>query len=228
MRITLLGATGRVGRPTLDAAVLDGHDVHALARRPGAVPAHAGVTTALLDLSEGDTSTLTVRLAGELSGSDAVISALGADRADPQLLERALPLLAEAARQAGVRRVVHVGAFGAGETAQRASWRARGIYAGFERRRLTAHARALAAVDTAGLEWTTVLPIRLRDGSPQHVFAVVPMDEVQRVPGLPLLPYGNLATALVSLATQPEHTPGPLLVTSAAGVRLTRAAQQHI
>lgn len=214
MKIALLGATGRIGKQLLDVAVLDGHDVHALVRRPDAVPGHPGVSVEVSDLSSVDA------LASQLVGQEAVVVSLRADREDPHLLERVVPRVAEAAREAGVRRVVHVGAFGAGETARLASWRARLFYSTLERTRLDDHARALEALDDTGIEWTTVLPIRLRDGAPFQVHAVLPMSEAARVPGLPMLPYVNVARTLLSLATDVEHTPGPLLVTTAAGVRV--------
>lgn len=216
MKISLLGATGRLGKQLLDVAVLDGHDVHALVRRPDAVPGHPGVSVAAADVDSVDA------LAEQFAGSEAAVISLRADRDDPHLLERVVPRVAEAARAAGVRRVVHVSAFGAGETARLASWRARFFYSTLERTRLDDHARALAGLDASGLEWTTVLPIRLRDGAPFQVHAVLPMSEAARVPGLPLLPYVNVARTLLELATGPEHVEGPLLVTTAAGVRVRR------
>ncbi|MFC6152144.1 NAD(P)-dependent oxidoreductase [Nocardioides yefusunii] len=222
MKIALIGATGRVGAETLSAAVLDGHDVHALVRRPEAVPRHPGVSVAAVNLRDPDV------LAIEFAGCDAIAVALRSEPARRDLLSETLPVIADAARTAGVRRVVQVGEFGAGETARVASWRARSIYASLDRARLTDHARALEVTDRTGLEWTTLLPVKLREGAPHQVFAVMPWEDVARVPGLPMLPYANVARVVVDLATRAEHVPGPLLVTTAAGVRLTSAAARTV
>lgn len=218
MKIALLGATGRVGVETLAAAALDGHDVHALVRRPEAVQMHPGVTVATPDLSDVDA------LAAEFEGRDAVAVALRSSVDQRDLLTRTLPVIADAARAAGVKRVVQVGEFGAGESARHASWRARSVYASLDRPRLEDHSRALEVTDTTGLEWTTLLPVRLRKGTPFQVFALVPMPDVARVPGLPMLPFSNLARVIVDLAVRDTHVPGPLLVTTAGGVRLVKEA----
>ena len=226
VKIALLGATGHLGAATLTQAVLEGHDVEALDRRPEAVQQHPGVSAHRARLDSADD------LAEQLRGCAALVVTLGhgrGDRArgDQDLLRRTLPVVADAARLAGVRRVVDVAPFGTGETARKASWRARSVYATLERSLLADHAAALAALDDHDLEWTTVMPVRLREGSPMHAFGVAPLDEVARVPGLPLLPYANVAGVLVTLATAPEYTPGPLLVTTPAGMRVHRSAAER-
>ena len=192
MKIALLGATGRLGAATLTQALLDGHDVRALVRRPEAVPQQEGAEARSVRLDSVEA------LAEQLADCDALVSALGHGhgaraRGNGDLMRRSVPVLAEAARRAGVRRVVHVAPFGAGETARLASWRARSVYTTLERARLADHAAALAELDPHDLEWTTVMPVRLREGTPLHAFAVAPLAEVARVPGLPLLPYANVA-----------------------------------
>jgi len=44
MRLTILGATGRIGGHLLTWALDNGHDVRVLARDPGEMPAHSGLT----------------------------------------------------------------------------------------------------------------------------------------------------------------------------------------
>ena len=42
MRLAILGGTGRIGAYVLDWALDNGHEVHALARSPQALPGRAG------------------------------------------------------------------------------------------------------------------------------------------------------------------------------------------
>lgn len=97
MRITLLGATGRIGRLALAAAVAAGHDITILVRRP--IDVHpAGVIAIVGDISDDGS------LREAVAGRDAVISALGPRsntvEARDQLVTgmRALVLAMQAAR----------------------------------------------------------------------------------------------------------------------------------
>ena len=71
MRIALLGATGGIGGHVLDWALDEGHAVHALARRPGALP-----LAAWLAVTAGDALD-PVAVAEVIAEADAVVSALG-------------------------------------------------------------------------------------------------------------------------------------------------------
>ncbi|MFJ7630715.1 NAD(P)-dependent oxidoreductase [Streptomyces sp. NPDC097595] len=72
MRITLFGATGPTGRHLTEQAVAAGHEVTAVVRRPGSLPARPGVTPAVADATDP------AAVDAAVEGADAVLSALGA------------------------------------------------------------------------------------------------------------------------------------------------------
>jgi nucleoside-diphosphate-sugar epimerase len=72
MRVTVFGATGRIGHLVVERLLAGGHEVHALVRAPAKITlTHPKLTVTAGPLSDGG-------LVGEaVAGSDAVISALG-------------------------------------------------------------------------------------------------------------------------------------------------------
>jgi uncharacterized protein len=95
-RIALIGATGNVGSRLLDELVSRGHQVTAIGRDPGKVPARPGVTAVRADVKDE------AGLAAALRGHDAVISAVRFLDSDPDVLLAAV-------RGAGVPRYLVVG-----------------------------------------------------------------------------------------------------------------------
>src|SRR5258708_10762652 len=71
MKLTIFGATGRIGGPLLNWAVDAGHDVHVLARSPQALRPRDGLT-----VTGGDVLDPAV-VAAVISEADAVLSAVG-------------------------------------------------------------------------------------------------------------------------------------------------------
>ncbi|MFE1927151.1 NAD(P)-dependent oxidoreductase [Streptomyces asoensis] len=72
MRIAVFGANGPTGRHLTGQALAAGHEVVAVTRRPGSLPARPGLTVTVADATDPaavDTA---------ISGTDAVLSALGA------------------------------------------------------------------------------------------------------------------------------------------------------
>ena len=105
MRLTIVGATGGVGRSLLEQAVDAGHEVTAMVRDPRRVTRQ--VPTVTVDLSMPDPEIVRAAVAG----SDAVLSSLGArTSADHGVVERGTRALMEAMRASGVRRIVVVSA----------------------------------------------------------------------------------------------------------------------
>ena len=75
MRVTVFGASGKIGRLTVDRLLDDGHQVVAYVRDPAGIPwSHASLTVVVGDLSDR----AAIRRA--VAGSAAVISALGPAR----------------------------------------------------------------------------------------------------------------------------------------------------
>jgi putative NADH-flavin reductase len=97
--IALIGASGNVGTRLLKERAARGHQITAIARDPGKIPAQPGVTAVRGDAADG------AGLATLLGGHDAVISALRFLDSDPATL-------IDAVRAAGVKRYLVVGGAG--------------------------------------------------------------------------------------------------------------------
>jgi putative NADH-flavin reductase len=74
MKLTIFGATGRIGGHLLNWAVDAGHDVHVLARSPQALRPRDGLTVTGGDVLDP------AAVAVVISGADAVLSAVGGRR----------------------------------------------------------------------------------------------------------------------------------------------------
>src|SRR5579883_705669 len=110
-RILVTGATGYVGGRLLAALLARGERVRCLARRPEAIPPRPGLEVAAGDALDPEA----VRRA--LEGVEVAyyrIHAMGAPDAFERLDRRAAAIFAEAARDAGVRRIVYLGGLGEG------------------------------------------------------------------------------------------------------------------
>lgn len=106
MKLTIIAATGGIGRHLVEQAVAAGHDVTAVARRPRDLP--AGVRTVAVDLTRPDLSAL----ASAVRGADAVLSALGPrdPRADAGITSQGTRAIVAAMRAEHVRRIIIVSA----------------------------------------------------------------------------------------------------------------------
>ena len=105
MRLTIVAATGGIGRQILQHAVAAGHDVTAVVRNPAKITADVHVVQA--DLSDPDL----VTLAAAMEGADAVLSGLGGNsRADEDVAARGTQAIVTAMKAAGARRIIVVSA----------------------------------------------------------------------------------------------------------------------
>jgi nucleoside-diphosphate-sugar epimerase len=186
--IAITGATGFVGSAVLDAALADGHQVRALARRDQT--ARAGVEWVRGDL--GDTASL----AALVEGADAVIHVAGlTNTPDPATFEAAnvtgTANVITAIKQAGARRLVFVSSLSArmpGLSAYGAS-----------------KAKAETLVEASGLDWTTVRPPGVygpRDVDYLEMFRTAKWGFVPLPPGgaSSIIHADDLARLLVALA----------------------------
>lgn len=108
--VTLIGASGFVGTAILNELLARGHRVTAVVRNPGKI----GIESPSLTVVQADV-TDTSALVAACKGRDAVISAYNPGWTNPNIYEETLrnyPLILEAVRQSGVRRLLCVGGAG--------------------------------------------------------------------------------------------------------------------
>ncbi|WP_372528617.1 NAD(P)-dependent oxidoreductase [Piscinibacter sp.] len=109
MKIALIGATGLVGSKVLAEALQRGHQVTALVRTPGRLPAQAGVTPVVVDVNDAG------QVAAAVAGHDAVVSAFNAPRGNPEFYAQyvgAVRAIVDGVKRSGVKRVLLVGGAG--------------------------------------------------------------------------------------------------------------------
>ena len=105
MELTIIAATGGVGRLMLDRAVDAGHHVTAVARHPEHLG--DGVRAVTVDLDSPDTAALREAI----QGADAVLSGLGPRRAsEAGIASRGTQAVVDAMQTAGTRRIIVISA----------------------------------------------------------------------------------------------------------------------
>jgi putative NADH-flavin reductase len=212
MKLTILGATGGVGRHLVSHALADGHQVTAVVRDPARLPvaAHDRLTVVRGDALDA------ASLKGPVAGADAVLSGIGqAGRHDPlKPASTSARAAVDAMRAGGVRRIVVVSAAplnrsgeGDGVPARRVFypllWAAlREVYTDLE---------AMEAVlRDSGLDWTSVRPPKLtNDPGTGHYRRAVDAG-----PGGNKITRADVARAMLDCVTDPA-TAGHALGVSA-------------
>lgn len=168
MRIVIVGATGRTGARLLVQALETGHEVTAFVRSPSKLPRRlyrprAGVSVSpRLRVVRG-----TVRDRGAAAeavrGAEAVLSAVGGRvRREGRVRTEGMATLVDAMEAAGVRRLVALSAFGAGDTRDRGPygrWITRVVADEYEDTE-----GMEGVVRRAGLDWVLVRPTLLTRG----------------------------------------------------------------
>lgn len=216
MKILVLGATGNVGSRFIRLASAAGHQVVAYARRPEAVPEGAGVSAVEGAVEDVD------RLTAAARGADTVLVSITGSMREASFMQRSLPGILQAVERAGVRRILLVSVFGAGDTAEKASGFARLVYRTALGRFLADKAAADRLLQDSGLEWTIAYPVNLTDAPALAAATVKPLAEVGTVPGLPTLPMDNAAAALLDIITDQGTIGARLLITTPKGWRAAR------
>ena len=105
MKLTILAATGGIGRQALEQALAAGHDVKAVVRNPQKLA--ADVPFVIADLADPDP----VAIAPALEGTDAVLSGLGPHSvSEAGIASRGTRAIVDAMQATDVRRIVVVSA----------------------------------------------------------------------------------------------------------------------
>lgn len=159
MRISVIGATGGIGREVVTQAQEAGFDVVAAVRNPAAVPPGARIER--VDVFDP------VALAEVIDGSDAVVSALGPRKDSPtSLLTDGVRAALAAMDKTGVERLVVVSAAGAfvePEDGLVVRGVAKPLLGRLLRRTFTDVRAMEAAVVESHILWTIIRPPRLLD-----------------------------------------------------------------
>lgn len=162
MNLTLMGATGGLGRAFARQACAAGHNVTALVRDPARMDfSHENLRAARADVADPG------ELAGFIEGRDAVVSALGHRGKGPATVgRRAAAATTEAMKRTGVERLVVVSAAGMVTGADDGPL-TRLVAKPLLQRILREHFADLAAMEetvrSSGLAWTIVRPPQLLD-----------------------------------------------------------------
>ena len=175
MKLTIVAATGGIGRQLLAQAIAAGHDVTAVVRNPASLSGQP-VHIVAADLAHADPGALR----SAVEGADAVVSGLGArSAADNGVAWAGTRALVEAMRDAGVRRIVVVSAAPLGTVASPDrpnppkhdpgdGFLMRHVGARFARTAFRRHYADLARMEDvlrgSGLDWTISRPPRLTNG----------------------------------------------------------------
>ena len=162
MRIAVIGATGRTGRPLVEELLRRGHILTVLVRDP----ARLGGLAEQVDVVTGDSRTRS-DLDRLLAGTEAVISALGPTAKEADLHTETARALVEAMHTAGVRRFLGVSGAGIDVPGDQKSRSAKAISKAIQTfgGKVVADKPAEYAVFAASdLDWTLARPPRLIDG----------------------------------------------------------------
>lgn len=220
MKIVVLGATGTTGQLLCNQALANGHDVIAFVRTPGALQQRAGLT--IVEGSVEDQNAMRQ----SFTGADAVVSCLG-ERPSFRTLSRGsdfqrrtLPKIVSAINDADVKRFVLMSSFGSGATAAKAGLFMRVIlYSLIARRLFDDKAIAEEALARCTANWTAVYPVTLIKAPAIPATDLVSLDRVTKVPGVPRVPFLNVAQALIRLVPDTTRSEQKLLLTTPGGWR---------
>lgn len=204
MNIALIGASGFIGSGLLSEALSRGHRVTALVSQPDKLPEHANLTAVATDVQD------TTRLATQLAGHDAVLSAFsGHAQEDVRgYYVRGIESIIAATKTAQVPRLMVVGGAGSLETAPGqqvvdspafpAQWKATALGARDALERLGQEAE---------LDWTMLSPAaKLEPGERSGQFRIGGDRLLVDAQGQSRITVGDYAVAMIDELEQPAHS----------------------
>lgn len=213
MNIAVLGATGTTGHAAVEYTLSQGHQVTAYVRRPDAIPPRDKLTITQGSVEDDDA------MVSSFTGHDAVVSCLGARVEAKNLLKgtdfqrRTLPKVIAAINQAGVPRFVLLSSLGIGDTAGKQSLIPRLLSRTIARKLFDDKVQAEQSLPNCAANWTAVYPVSLKTGTPDNDWELVPVNTVDKVPGVPMLTFATVAHVLIDLAADPSHPREKLILT---------------
>ena len=166
MRLTVFGATGASGRQIVEQALGAGHEVVAFARNPPALK----IRHPQLKVMQGDAQDA-VRVSQAIAGQDAILSAIGINRRSGTTIctDSTLNII-QGMKEHGVRRLIILSAYGAGETKDTARYSK--VLRFFIGKRVEDKDRQEELVRASDLDWVLVRPPLLTNGKQRGIYRV--------------------------------------------------------
>ncbi|WP_343314101.1 NAD(P)-dependent oxidoreductase [Brucella sp. BE17] len=202
-KIALIGATGFVGTEILKEASSRGHSVTALVRHPENVENATNVTAEKADVFDAEA------LARQITGHDLVISAFNPGWGDSNIRENHIKgsrSINEAAKKAGIKRVIAVGGAGSLSINGQQLVDSPEFPAEWKEGALGARQALEELRNEDGLEWTFVSPaITLQPGERTGKYRLGTDEPVFDDKGESIISAADLAVAIVDEAEQNKH-----------------------
>jgi putative NADH-flavin reductase len=212
MKLTIVAATGGIGRQVRDQALAAGHDVTAVARNPRSLQGRQ-VRLVAADLASAGPEALEPAVAG----ADAVLSGLGPrSKADAGIASRGTRAIVQAMQATGVRRIVVVSAAPVSTVPSAGrpnppkhdpgeGFFMRNLFSHVAKAAFRAHYADLALMEDvlrdSGLDWTVVRPPRLTD---KPLTGAYRLAYGQNVRGGFLVSRADVAHLMLRVLDQPE------------------------
>ena len=164
--VLIIGASRGIGLKTVKRALEAGHIVRALARSARRIPVdHPNLTKVSADARDQ------AAVAGALAGVDAVIQTLGVSTG-PDMIWKPVRLFSDATRvliaamqETGVKRLISVTGFGAGDSRNRGGCVYQTAFNLFLRRAYDDKDDQEDLIQESGLDWVIARPVILTNGS---------------------------------------------------------------
>jgi putative NADH-flavin reductase len=176
MKLIVFGPTGGTGQQLVAQALLAGHEVTAFTRNPAAIAPRPGLTVVVgrtLDSNAVERA---------IAGHDAVLCALGGRpwRRRARVCSRAVQNIVPSMARHGIRRIVAISTFGAGDSRPRVGWLARTLLFGLVLRSEVADKESMERTLTVtDLEWTIVRVGLLTDGEARGTWRAADDDSIR-------------------------------------------------
>ena len=159
MKIAIFGASGATGQLLTKRCIAAAYQVTALVRTPEKFPQRDRVRIVQGNAFDPNAVLQTIE------GADVVLSALGARSLKKEdVLEQAVPLIVEAMKQSGVRRIIALGSAGALPSSlyKQPAWRRwivqNVVYNTFLKWPVASQISQWQTLSNSGLDWTMVMP----------------------------------------------------------------------
>lgn len=200
MKVVLFGATGKSGSRLLQELVSRGHQVTAVARDLGKLPATAAQSLKQDDLADAGKTAQTI------AGADAVISAYAPPADDTDQLIGVTRRLVEAVRQAGVARLLVVGGAGGLQVAPGVSLIDSGHLPAPYLPIARSHVKALEVLRQSDIDWTYLAPAAyFEPGERRGKFRLGTDELISDANGESRISMEDYAIALVDELEQAAH-----------------------